>query len=98
MYKRIAIFLYVIMVLFLSGCIPILVGAGIGAACHASGAHNKHRELEAKEEYGKYRLDMQQKNLEPLSFEDWLKEQLKDPKRTKEWNGVLKDLEKNNKN
>lgn len=82
------------MVLFLSGCIPILIGAGIGAgvnaACKTSNSHYKQRELEAKEEYGKYRLEMQQNNLEPVSFENWLKEQLKDPKRAKEWGGLLK--------
>jgi len=83
----------------LTGCIPILIGAGVGAgataACKASNANHKQRELEAKEAYGKYRMEMQQNNAEPLSFEDWLKEQLKDPKKAKEWKNLLKDLEKN---
>jgi len=93
-----AIFFVLLFSFLSSGCIPILIGAGIGTACKANSAHHKQHELEAKEAYGEYRVEMQQKNLEPASFEDWLKEQLKDPKKSKEWGGLLKDLEKNSKN
>jgi len=99
MKKNICISLLVLFPFLLAGCIPILIGAGVGAgataACKASGANYKQRELEAKEAYGKYRMEMQQNNSEPLSFEEWLKEQLKDPKKAKEWRGLLKDLERN---
>ena len=66
-------------IFFSSGCIPILIGAGVGLGAKAmksSNAKHKRNELETTEEYGKYRIEMQQKNIEPiLSYEEWLKTQ-----------------------
>lgn len=95
MKKKIFLFSILIAAFLLNGCIPLLIGAGVGVACKASSVNYKQHELEAKEAYGKYRMETQQNNLEPLSFEEWLKEQLKDPKKAKEWKGLLKDLEIN---
>jgi len=85
------------MILFLlNGCAFALVGAGIGAACRASDVNYEKVELETKEEYGKYRLEMQQNNIEPiLTYEEWLKNQIEDPKKAERWSKVLKKVEKN---
>ncbi len=87
------------MILFsLNGCAFLLVGAGVGVASRMSNAHYKEVELETKEEYGKYRLEMQQKNIEPiLAYEEWLQEQVKDPEKAERWSKVLKKVERNQK-
>ncbi len=96
MNKKMNFALCLIMYCFsLGGCFPILIGAGINAACKTSNAHEKQRELEAKEAYGKYRTEIQEKNLEPIPFEDWLREQInKDPQKAKEWTSLLKNKAK----
>jgi hypothetical protein len=90
----------VITMLQLNGCAFLLIGAGVGAvgkATEASNAKNKQIELEAKKEYGKYRLEMQQNNSEPiLTYEEWLTEQVKDPEKAKQWKKLLINIEKQN--
>lgn len=98
MKKFVLLVFFISFLVLLSGCVAILIGggiAGINKACKVSNAHYKQHDLEAKEAYGKYRIEMQQKNLEPLSYEDWLKEQIKDPEKAKEWKCLLRDLGKN---
>ncbi len=83
----------IIAILQLNGCAFLLIGAGIGAvgkAAQASNARNKQLELEAKKEYGQYRLKMQQDNIQPiLTYEEWLKEQINDPEKAKKWKSLL---------
>ena len=98
--RKLIITVFIITILQLNGCAFLLIGAGIGAvgkATEASNAKNKQIELEAKKEYGKYRLEMQQNNSEPiLTYEEWLTEQVKDPEKAKQWKKLLINIEKQN--
>lgn len=98
--QKLFIALFIISTLQLSGCAFLLIGAGVGAvgkATETSNARNKKIELEAKKEYGKYRLEMQQNNSEPiLTYEEWLTEQAKDPEKAKQWKKLLINIEKQN--
>lgn len=74
-------------IFFLNGCIPLLIGAGIGLGVKAVKSHNvknKQTELETKENYGKYRIEMQQKDNEAiLTYEEWMDEQENSSEKTK---------------
>ena len=78
--NRTRCYLILISIFSLNGCAPLLIGAGIAAAGRARGAQRKRHELDMKEAYGRYRMDMQQRNLEPLLYEEWLEKEAREKK------------------
>jgi len=69
--KRI-LFFYIIIIFQLSGCAPLLIVGGVATVKKVSNSRHKKVDLDTKEAYGKYRYEIQQKDIEPMTFEEWL--------------------------